>query len=405
MKSSANDALISPDAEGWRLRHGNAAARNFPTLGEAAAALPLKTAVRLALPCQIALIERIKLPATDREELAGMLALQFEKTLPYPTEEVSSDFEVIESAEHESTLLAVAAHRGQLDELCGPLLAQARLPEKITLFAMHVAAVCPADQTVLAIYAEQGQFVAAICERGKLSWAQTLSGIDAAALTEELPQLLLSAEIDGVPTNFASVQLERSFAQLTEPLREQFGVPVQLIALDVTLPEPSGNLVPAAWQADARRLKSGERLQQRLLLGAVLYLLLVAGAFVYLAWLKNESQKLAMQVAATQPQLKAIQESELRWNELRPAFDPSRSTIEILHQIHKNLPSAEVLITEFEHSPSQWKVVGEAPSAILAIEYVQKLKGEKELEAWTITSGEPDLLPNEHAKFSVFGRL
>jgi hypothetical protein len=142
-----------------------------------------------------------------------------------------------------------------------------------------------------------------------------------------------------------------------------------------------------------------------LLLGAVLYLLLVAGAFVYLAWLKNESQKLAMQVAATQPQLKAIQESELRWNELRPAFDPSRSTIEILHQIHKNLPSAEVLITEFEHSPSQWKVVGEAPSAILAIEYVQKLKGEKELEAWTITSGEPDLLPNEHAKFSVFGRL
>ena len=70
----------------------------YSTLGEAAAALPLNVAVRLALPCQAALLERLKLPATDREELAGMVQLQLEKTLPYPVEEVSSDFEVIDVA-------------------------------------------------------------------------------------------------------------------------------------------------------------------------------------------------------------------------------------------------------------------------------------------------------------------
>src|SRR3954466_11774276 len=120
MKSPSGGALISPDVEGWRVLQGGVA-KKYPTLGEAAAALSLKAVVRLAIPCQAALLERLTLPATDREELAGMLQLQLEKTLPYPVEDVASDFEVIHSAENESTLLSVAAHSGQLDDLCRPL--------------------------------------------------------------------------------------------------------------------------------------------------------------------------------------------------------------------------------------------------------------------------------------------
>ncbi len=395
-------ALISPDIDGWRvIEHG--VAKKYPTLGEAAAALPLKTAVRLAIPCEAALLERLTLPATDREELAGMLQLQLEKTLPYPVDEVSSAFEVIHSAENESTLLSVAAHSGQLDELCQPLRDQSRLPQKITLFAMHVAAACPADETVLAIYAEQGQFVLAICEQGKLSWAQTVAGLDDDTLLAEAPQMMLAAEMEGVPTQFSSIWLDVGLERLQRPLRDLFNLPVELLSLE-GLPEPAGNLVPAAWKADTRRLHRAERIRQRLLLAAVLYLLCVAGAFVYLAWLKREAQTIAVRYAAARPQLEQINSRERRWTALRQAIDPRCYTVEILHQAHRNLPTEEVRITEFIQSGGKWTVVGEAPSANLAIEYAEKLKNEKELEAWKITSAPPTILKGEQAKFSIEGQ-
>lgn len=395
-------ALISPDVDGWRvIQHG--VARKYPTLGEAAAALPLKTAVRLAIPCEAALLERLTLPATDRDELAGMLQLQLEKTLPYPVDEVSSDFEVIHSAENESTLLSVAAHSGQLDELCQPLREQSRLPEKITLFAMHVAAACPADETVLAIYAEQGQFVLAICEHGKLSWAQTVASLDDDSLLSEAPQMMLAAEMEGVPTQFASIRLEVALERLQRPLRDLFNLPVELLPLE-SLPEPAGNLVPSAWQADTRRLLRAERLKQRLLLAAVIYLLCVAGAFVYLAWLKREAQTIAVRYAAARPQLEQINNRERRWNVLRQAIDPHFYTVEILYQAHRNLPTEDVRITEFIQTAGKWTVVGEAPSANLAIDYAEKLKAEKELEAWRIASGQPTILKGEQARFSIEGQ-
>jgi hypothetical protein len=402
MKSTGGGALISPDAEGWRVLQGGVA-RKYPTLGEAAAALPLKTAVRLALPCQAALLERLTLPATDREELAGMLQLQLEKTLPYPVEEVSSDFEVIHSAGNESTLLSVAAHSGQLDELCQPLRDISRLPQKITLFAMHVAAACPADETVLAIYAEQGQFVLAIAEQGKLSWAQTVAGLDDDTLLSELPQMMLAAEMEGVPTHFSSIHLDQTLTRLERPLRDLFNLPVELLSLE-GLPEPAGNLIPSSWQEDTRRLQSAERTKQRLLLAAVIYLLAVATAFVYLAWLKREAQKIAVQYAAARPQLELISSRERRWNTLRAAIDPRFYTVEILFQAHRNLPTEDVRITEFIQTSGKWTIVGEAPSANLAIEYAEKLKNEKDLEAWTIVSAPPAILKGEQAKFSIEGR-
>ncbi len=395
-------ALISPDVDGWRvIQHG--VARKYPTLGEAAAALPLKTAVRLAIPCEAALLERLTLPATDREELAGMLQLQLEKTLPYPVDEVSSDFEVIHSAENESTLLSVAAHSGQLDELCQPLRDQSRLPEKITLFAMHVAAACPADETVLAIYAEQGQFVLAICEHGKLSWAQTVAGLEDDTLLGEAPQMMLAAEMEGVPTQFSSIRLDVALERLQRPLRDLFNLPVELLPLE-SLPEPAGNLIPSAWQADTRRMHRAERLKQRLLLAAVIYLLCVAGAFVYLAWLKREAQTIAVRYAAARPQLEQINNRERRWNVLRQAIDPHFFTVEILYQAHRNLPTEDVRITEFIQTAGKWTVVGEAPSANLAIDYAEKLKAEKELEAWRIASGQPTILKGEQARFSIEGQ-
>lgn len=398
-KASATTALITPDLEGWRVE-----GRKFPTLGEAVAAVPSGGRLHLALPCHDVLLERMKLPSTDRTELSGMLQLQLEKSLPYPVEEVSTDFEVLGTAENESTLLSVAAHSGQLDEICQPLRDAERLPEKITLFAMHVAAACPPEEVVLVFYAEQGMLVAAIVEKQKLGWAQTLPDTTPETLAGELPHLLLPAEIEGVPTDFTRILLSQDLEPLAGTLGEFFEQPVEFFSLDRSLPEPAGNLLPPAWEADARRIERAGRLRQQLLTAAVVWLLVVAGAFIYLAWLKQKERKLAVELAAAKPELDFIMTREARWQTLAPAVDPARFTVELLYQLHKNLPNAEVKITELDQQISGWKVVGEAPSAALAIDYVDKLKKDPEISRWQISAGQPQILPNEHAQFTIFGK-
>jgi Tfp pilus assembly PilM family ATPase len=178
-KNGASHALLTPGATGWRIRVTGAQDNTATTLDEALAAIPANAHIELSLPCQSVLLERHKLPATDRAEIADMLQLQLEKTLPFPVEEMSHGFELLGQDENESTILSIAAHHTQLDQICAPLRDKGRLPERITLEAQRVAAACPVNETALALWPEQDQLTVAIVAGGKLAWAQPLSGRDA----------------------------------------------------------------------------------------------------------------------------------------------------------------------------------------------------------------------------------
>jgi hypothetical protein len=331
-----------------------------------------------------------------------MVQLQLEKTLPYPIEEVSSDFEILKQTETESTLLSVAANSAQLEQLCQPLRDREHLPLKITLYAMHVAASCPPDAVVLCVWPEEGQLQAAICENGKLGFVQTLSSAATETVLAELPQLLLSAEMEGVPTDFASIRVEQGCAHLREPLAGFFARPVEVISFDAPLPEPAGNLLPAAWQAETRRIARTGRIRQQLQAAAVIYLLLLAGAFVYLAWLKNRVQRLDLEMAKLQPELELVRSRQARWRALAPAIDPSRYTVEILWRVCSNVPP-DVKITTFSYENrsdrTEFRIEGEAPTPALTFEFTEKLRAEKGLSDFRI---EP---PPPSAHFNIFGKL
>ena len=404
-KSGADVALLTPDADGWRLSQAGGAARKMATLAEAAAALADGTRLHLALPCQAVLLERMTLPATDRAELAGMVQLQLEKTLPFPIEGVSSDFVVVASGGNESTLVSAAAQHAQLDALCAPLRARGRLPEKITPFPMHIAAACPEDETVLAVYPEQGQLVVAICEKSRLAWTHVLPAPDAESLRTELPQMLLAAEMEGVPVVFSRVRLAQQCAPLGGVLRDFFQLPVEFADFDGPLPEPAVNLVPSVWQADLARGARAAHWRQRLIAAAVIYVLAIVAAFAYLAWLKAQARKIAAQYAAAQPVEKFVLSQEARWQALAPAIDPRRYARELLYQIDRNRPTPDLNVTAFHLEPGLWRIVGEAPSVNLAIDYLAKLKEEKELGSFVIDGQQPKLLPaNDHAQFTISGK-
>ena len=403
MKLGPEPAQITPTLGGWRLHVGSAAPREVATLEEIAALLPPGGPLELSLPCHSAVLERLTLPSPDREELLGMLQLHLEKTLPYPVEEVTSDFEQIRQSETESTILALAVHGPVLAQLCQPLRDAERLPDRVSLFALDIAAHCPDVPTVAAVWVEQGNIAIAIYERGKLSWASNLLGMDAETLRNELPSLLLTAEVDGVPTAVDAVVVASDCPNFHDPLHQIFGVPIGAFAIEKVRPRPGVNLLPPDWAAAAVKQEKTERLRQRLLLGAVVYLILVACAFVYLAWTKRQVQMLDLELARTQPSIQKIQETQSRWEALAPALDRRRYTVEMLQLVYQN--RKDVHITLFDTTPDRFIVEGEAGNPQQAVDFAENMRADKDLAGVEIVNPQPNVLPNGHAQFHIEGKL
>jgi hypothetical protein len=332
-----------------------------------------------------------------------MIQLHLEKTLPYPVEEVTSGFEIIRQTESETVLLSFAVHGPVLQQLCQPLREAARLPSHLSLFALDLAPHLPTGRRVAAVWAEQEHLAIAIYEEGKLSWAYSLIGMDFATLQGDLPPLLLTAELEGVPTNVESVALASDCEVFREPLREIFGVPVGIFAIEEVLPRREINLLPPDWARAANVQERRERLQQRLLMAAVAYLLLVAVAFLYLAWMKHRLRGIEVEIARTQPLIAATKQQQERLLAVAPAVDRSYFAVEQLYLVNRNRPP-DAIITQFNSAPDQFTVKGEAPDAGQAIDFAEKLRAEKELSAYQIDSGPPKILPNNKAQFSIFGK-
>ena len=405
MKISASQIIhLIPEAKGWRLYRSGVESRAFPSIDEAAETIQAGASVHLSLPVHFLLLERMTLPSTNTVELSGMAQLQMEKALPFPVHEVSSGILEVDCADNVSTLLAVAARQASLETLCAPLRARSATFVKITPYVARVAAACPPEETVLAIYAEQEHTVVAIAAHARLAWVHALALGDAETLIDQLLLTLLTAEMEGVSVRFSRVLLAGNCKPWLDALRGYFSEPVDPLALAEPLPDPAIDLVPKAWRAVTERHQRGARTIQQLLGAAAICLAAIIGALGYLAALKMKVAKIDADYAVIRPRVQALQAIQARWNTLNPAIDCDHATIELLFQLCKNLPKDTLHLTEFDQTIAQWKVSGEAPSAGLAIEYLGKLKVDQELSDFRITSSPPVLLPNEQAQFSIFGK-
>jgi hypothetical protein len=158
--------------------NGSWTVRKLQTLEEAVPLLSASDEFVLGLPISAVLAQRFRLPSVDPAEFPEMIRLQIEKLLPFPADEVTSDFEVIEQNETESVVSAIAIRNEQLAEMASPLLDRGYIPRQITVYAAQRASTHAPKGNALLIYPEGEMLVYAMTENGKLSLARSVERTD-----------------------------------------------------------------------------------------------------------------------------------------------------------------------------------------------------------------------------------
>ena len=101
-------------AAGTTEQNGSWTVRKLQTLEEAVPLLSASDEFVLGLPVSAVIAQRFRLPSVDPAEFPEMIRLQIEKLLPFPADEVTSDFELIAQNETESVVSAIAIRNEQL---------------------------------------------------------------------------------------------------------------------------------------------------------------------------------------------------------------------------------------------------------------------------------------------------
>jgi len=378
--------------------------RGLATLEEAGALIQPGEDFVLGLPVALVLAQRLRLPTIDREEFVEMARIQIEKAMPYPAEEMTTASEIISQTDEGSVISAVAVHNEKLSELAAPLLSLGLIPGQVTVYAAQRAATHAPAGTALLIYTEGEAILCGIAEEGKLSFTRTLDAADPLQLQRDLPQLALSAELQGINTSFSKILLDESLYGLRETVEGVFATSVELIAVEVPPADTGLNLLPESWrQRRAQVVRQGEW-RKRIIWAGGVYAALLLLFLICLLILRFEIGRLGRKIEKDAPRTEFVKATAARWRALAPAIDPRFYPIEVLQHISESLPSPDVRITKFDQSARQISVEGEASSAALAYQFADKVKKNPNLQMFSFEMAAPRILPNDHAQFRLEGK-
>ena len=386
-------------------QHTNAwEVRALATLEEAGALLQPGKDFVLGLPVAVVLAQRLRLPTIDRDEFVEMVRIQIEKAMPYSTEEMTTDSELISQTEEGSVISAVAVHNEKLSELAAPLLSLGLIPSQVTVYAAQRAATHAPAGAALLIYPESDAIVCAIAEEGKLSFTRTLDAADPLQLQRDLPQLALSAELQGINTSFPKILLDESLYALRDTVQGIFATPAELIAVEMPPADTGLNLLPESWRQRRAQIARRGEWRKRILWAGGAYAGLLVLFLAYLLILRLEIRRLGRRIERDAPRTEFVKMTAARWGALAPAIDPRYYPIEVFVHISDSLPSADVRITKFDQSARQLSVEGEANTAALAYQFAETVKKSPDLQMFQFEMGAPRILPNDHAQFRLEGK-
>ena len=400
--------FIIPTSHGWNFvrsaeQNGSWSVRKLQTLEEAVPLLSADDEFVLGLPVSAVMAQRFRLPSVDPAEFPDMIRLQIEKSLPFPPDEVTSDFELIEQSENESVVSTIAISNDRLAELASPLLDRGYIPRQVTVYAAQRASTYAPKGNALLIYPEGEMLVYAMTENGKLSLARAIER-NGDQLEIELPQLRLSAELQGIDASSPNVLLDETCYELREAVQGILASPTEIVGIELPPAPVKLNLLPESWRRRRLQLVRQVEWRKRIAWIGGAYVGAIVLLFAYLGLVRFQVGRFDRRIAHDAPETEFVRATEARWQALAPAIDPHYSPVEILQHLFESLPSADVRITTYNQSARQISVDGEANTAALAYEFIDKIKKKPDLRTFQFDMAAPRILPNNHAQFRLEGK-
>ena len=414
--------FIIPTAHGWNFLRSSPAAspreaaagtagqngswnvRKLQTLGEAVPLLSATDDFVLGLPVAAVLAQRFRLPSVDPAEFPEMIRIQIEKVLPFAAEDVTTDFEVIEQDENESVVSAVAIRNEQLAEIAAPLLDRGFIPRQVTVYAAQRASTYAPKGNALLIYPEGETLVYAMTENGKLSLARVFENGNGEQLQLELPQLRMSAELQGINASFPNVLLDESCYQMRDTVEGILASPTEIVGVELPPALVKLNLLPESWRRRRSQSIRQAEWRKRLMWIGGAYVALVFLLLAYLGLLRFQIGRLDGRIAHDAPGTQFVRATEANWKALAPAIDARYYPVEILLHLFESLPSPQVRITAYNQSARQVSVDGEANTPALTYQFIEKVKKNPDLRVFQFDMAAPRILPNDHAQFRLEGK-
>jgi hypothetical protein len=409
IEAASKSVFIVPTAHGWNLlrsssQNGSWNVRLLKNLDEAAPLLNSEDQLILGLPVTAVLAQRFRLPTVDPSEFPEMVRIQIEKALPFPADELTTDFEVIEQNETDSVVSAVAVRNEQLAELAAPLISRGHIPQQVTVYAAQRGSTHAPEGRALFIYPEGEAFVSAITENGKLSLTRTLDGMQPEQLQTDLPQFALSAELQGIDPSFPNILLDETCYESRDTVQKILDYRPELVGTETPPAFVKLNLLPESWKQRRSQLVRRGEWRKRLFWAAGAYAGIFLLALAYLAFTRFEIGRLERSINREAPKMEFVRATESNWKALAPAIDARYYPVEILLHLFESLPSPDVRITVYNQSARQVLVDGEANSAALAYQFADKVKKNPDLRIFQFTMADPRILPNSHAQFRLEGK-
>ncbi len=358
--------------------------------------------VTVSLPSSQLLMRVLELPATNPDELKGMVELQMDQISPFPVDQLTISYEVLHQTENHSRVLAVAAQRKTVDTLGDLFKAQnvyirsldAEVLAWWSLLIAHGQVLC--EGRVVLILEEHTEFSMIVVDEGTPVCFRSLelfhNFTDEAVMreiVEEVSYTLLSLEAEYGRREITGV-LFWSEAEvpplLCDLLREECHAEVVLHDLSSIPPVSEGlalrtverrlhhaELVPREW-IDLQRRK---RLMKIATVAAIavlsiwLAVITITGAVFSIK--QSSYNRVRREAAKYEGPARAAQSAREEMLSLEKYADRSRSALECLREITASLPVG-VEITSFTYKKGDVVTLrGSSERAEEVYDFFQKL--------------------------------
>ena len=180
--------------------------------------------------------------------------------------------------------------------------------------------------------------------------------------------------------------------------------PTEIVGIELPPAPVKLNLLPESWRRRRLQLTRQAEWRKRLVWIGGGYAGLILLLLAYLGILRFEIGLFDRRIANDAPGTEFVRATDARWKALAPAIDAHYYPVEFLLHLFESLPSADVRITGYNQSARQISVDGEANTAALAYQFIEKVKKNPDLRAFQFDMAAPRILPNDHAQFRLEGR-